>query len=441
MSTGGSILLRYDKATKEPEQLPEMDQFPYESDLTDILVKLPAMLEDGRILHGLILIARELVVPEGGKRHVDLLGVDSEGRLCLFEVKRSAALPPSVGQLLMYAAHLEKMSDQQLAIHLSEYSGAHGTTKIHDFTEWYHSQPFEKVISQARPTRLFLVGVKADAATIETVEFLGERGIDISLITLPCHRDTDKDDPDIFVGSSVIIEPPRRQISTGRRRAAKEKELEDNQMRNLEKNIRKRIEDWPDLEHYWESAKSMLEEKLTIPDYNGVQRARFKTKGDGRAKYGGEKWAWADYRLNYQIWGNSHSAVAIEADPFEKIFRVMFFGIYVDLCKAEFEDVAIRWHDRQYKFSTWDPHLHRIGHGDDRPVTFPRCLGKDEDKDLQGLPYCPEIKFEFRSKVQWDSERESMGNLASCVLRESEGLTLPLIPTTVVDLMNQLQQP
>ena len=108
----------------------------------------------------------------------------------------------------------------------------------------------------------------------------------------------------------------------------------------------------------------------------------------------------SDYRLNYQIWGNSHSAVAIEADPFEKIFRVMFFGIYVDLCKAEFEDVAIRWHDRQYKFSTWDPHLHRIGHGDDRPVTFPRCLGKDEDKDLQGLPYCPKIKFEFRSSAQ-----------------------------------------
>ena len=441
MSTGDSILLRYDRSTKKEEQLPEMDQFPYESDLTEILVRLPAMLEDGRILDGLILIAREFVVPEHGKHRVDLVGVDSEGRLCLFEVKRSAAPPTSVGQLLMYAAHLEKMSDQQLASHLSEYSGRDGTIKIPDFEDWYHSQPFEKVISQARPIRLFLVGVKADAATIETVEFLGERGIDISLITLPCHRDTDKDVADIFVSSSVIIEPPRRQITTGRRRAAKNKELEDNQMRNLEKNIRKRIEDWPDLEHYWESAKSMLEETLTIPDDNGVQRARFKTKGDGRAKYGGEKWAWADYRLNYQIWGKSHSAVAIEADPFENIFRVMFFGIYVDLCKDEFEEATNRWHNLKYEFSTWDPHLHRIGLGDDRPVKFPRCLDTDEDKDLKNLSYCPEIKFEFRSKDQWDSEKDSMASLASCILQKSEGLTLPLIPEKVVDLMTQLQQP
>ena len=86
---------------------------------------------------GLTLVGRQTPT-EGGP--LDLLGVDSDGKLAVFELKRGTLSRDAVAQIIDYASDLDSMELGALAEHISERSGEHGIAKIDDFEEWYNQE-------------------------------------------------------------------------------------------------------------------------------------------------------------------------------------------------------------------------------------------------------------------------------------------------------------
>ena len=144
--------------------------------LEDALVSSPDLL-----LEDLVLVGRQTQT-EGGP--LDLLGVDGNGRLVVFELKRGTLSRDAVAQVIDYASDLDRMDIDTLANHISERSGAHGIEKIEDFQDWYTSNQEFEGLESLKPLRMFLVGLGVDDRTERMVRFLAENsGMDISLLT------------------------------------------------------------------------------------------------------------------------------------------------------------------------------------------------------------------------------------------------------------------
>lgn len=161
------------------EDLKPAGQTETEKLLEDSLVNSPDML-----LEDLILVGRQTPT-EGGS--LDLLGVDGDGRLVVFELKRGTLTREAVAQVIDYASYLDNMDLEDLAEYISQRSGNHDIKKIEDFQVWY-SQNFEDFeegeLESLKPVRMFLVGLGVDDTTERMVKFLAENsGMDISLLT------------------------------------------------------------------------------------------------------------------------------------------------------------------------------------------------------------------------------------------------------------------
>ena len=146
--------------------------------LEDVLVENPGLL-----LEDLILVGRQTPT-EGGP--LDLLGVDGDGRLVVFELKRGTLNREAVAQIIDYASDLDGMELDALASYISEKSGSHGIDRIDDFPDWYGQQEFEdsESLESLKPLRMVLVGLGVDDRTERMTRFLAENsGMDISLLT------------------------------------------------------------------------------------------------------------------------------------------------------------------------------------------------------------------------------------------------------------------
>ena len=162
--------------TSEVVPLGSKGQMDTEWSLEDTLVKNPSLL-----MPGLTLVGRQTPT-EGGP--LDLLGVDGDGKLAVFELKRGTLSRDAVAQIIDYASYLDGIELGALAEHISERSGEHGIAKIEDFEEWYNQEFGEQGMEAMRPLRLFLVGLGADKRTERMVRFLADNsGLDISLLT------------------------------------------------------------------------------------------------------------------------------------------------------------------------------------------------------------------------------------------------------------------
>lgn len=158
------------------EPLASKGQTENEELLEDTLVKNPGML-----LPGLRLVGRQTPT-EGGP--LDLLGVDEDGRLVVFELKRGTLSRDAVAQIIDYASDLDSKSDVELAEHIAANSGVGGIEGIDDFEEWYGENSDAQSLDSLRPLRLFLIGLGADNRTERMVRFLAENSsMDISLLT------------------------------------------------------------------------------------------------------------------------------------------------------------------------------------------------------------------------------------------------------------------
>ena len=152
-------------------------QVDTEALLEETLVKNPQLL-----IPGLRLVGRQTPTAGGA---LDLLGVDEDGKLVVFELKRGTLSRDAVAQIIDYTSDLEAMDLEALASHISDKSGEQGIEEIDDFQEWY-GREFGG-LEGLRPLRMFLVGLGADDRTERMVAFLANNSdMDISLLTFHC---------------------------------------------------------------------------------------------------------------------------------------------------------------------------------------------------------------------------------------------------------------
>jgi hypothetical protein len=142
--------------------------------LEEIIVKSPNLL-----LSGLKLVGRQTETPGGP---LDLMGVDEDGRLIVFELKRGTLTRDAVAQIVDYASYLAELTLPELSNFVSQGSGRLGVEKIDNFSEWYQLQFGKNPASIGKP-KMMLVGLGVDDRARRMVEFLADSDIEISLIT------------------------------------------------------------------------------------------------------------------------------------------------------------------------------------------------------------------------------------------------------------------
>ena len=157
------------------DAVPSLAETQTEKHLEDLLVASPELL-----LPGLTLVGRQTPT-QGGP--LDLLGVDQDGRLVVFELKRGTLTREAVAQVLDYASYLHELEHEQLCRHIEDRSGLQGIPKIEDFDAW-HSEQYSGASERLedRP-RMILVGLGVDDRARRMTEFLADSSLDISLIT------------------------------------------------------------------------------------------------------------------------------------------------------------------------------------------------------------------------------------------------------------------
>ena len=205
-------------AVEGPTQVADItptDRLASESFFEEILVNNPEML-----MPGLTLVGRQTPT-EGGP--LDLLGVDSDGRLVVFELKRDRLSRDAVAQIIDYASCLEDMALDDLVNHISDKSGTHGIEEIDEFEKWYTENSDADSLDALRPLRMFLVGLGFDDKTKRMVSFLEAKGLDISLLTFYSFEQDGK----ILLARHLCVEDDNDDSQQSRRSQRSQEEFKD----------------------------------------------------------------------------------------------------------------------------------------------------------------------------------------------------------------------
>jgi hypothetical protein len=160
-------------ASAAPMSLAAVDQTSTELLLEVSIVRQPDLLGDG-----MKLVGRQVDTPGGP---LDLLGVDEDGSIVVYELKRGELTRDAVAQLLDYASYIAELGAADIGALVVKNSGRNGIEKISDFDAWYQQQ-FGKTFEVQRP-KIALVGLGVDDRARRMVEFLANAGIEVSLLT------------------------------------------------------------------------------------------------------------------------------------------------------------------------------------------------------------------------------------------------------------------
>lgn len=160
---------------RKAKPLSPITQMPTELEFEELLVANPEMLEPG-----LRLIGRQTPTQTGW---LDLLAVDTDGRLVVFELKRGMLAREVVTQVLDYASALDGMSTAKLAEHVAQQSDESGIEKIDDFEQWYADNFGRDDLSRLLPPRMVLVGLGVDPTAERMARFISAGPVDISIAT------------------------------------------------------------------------------------------------------------------------------------------------------------------------------------------------------------------------------------------------------------------
>jgi DNA-directed RNA polymerase subunit N (RpoN/RPB10) len=154
--------------------LRSVNQTKTEDQLEEIIVKHPELLYEG-----LNIVGRQTSTGGGP---LDLLGVDEDGNLIVFELKRGTLTRDAVSQVIDYASYLAELDPKDLANHITERSGNLGVEKIENFAIWYEEQ-YQKTIYDIQKPAMVLIGLGVDECTRRMVSYLANNEINISLLT------------------------------------------------------------------------------------------------------------------------------------------------------------------------------------------------------------------------------------------------------------------
>ena len=148
---------------------------PSEKDFEKTLAKKPDML-----MPDLTLVGQQMTA--SGSSKLDLLGVDGEGRLVVFELKKELLRREAVAQVIDYASFLESMSDSELfeLIENQDWSSL-DIEQIEKFGDWYDANYPKRDL--LRPVRMTVVGLGADDGASRMVEFLARHDLPLSIMT------------------------------------------------------------------------------------------------------------------------------------------------------------------------------------------------------------------------------------------------------------------
>ena len=114
------------------EKIQNVRETETEDQLEEVITRCPELL-----LEDLKLIGRQTETPGGP---LDILGVDSDGRLVVFELKRGTLTREAVSQIVDYSSYLSTLDPDELSEHISSRSGNLGIDKIENFLAWYQEQ-------------------------------------------------------------------------------------------------------------------------------------------------------------------------------------------------------------------------------------------------------------------------------------------------------------
>lgn len=159
----------------EAEPLLPVQQMPSELALEELLVRNPEMLEPG-----LKLVGRQTPTQTGW---LDILAVDGDGRLVVYELKRGTLAREAVTQVLDYASDLDAMNINDLTEHIAERSGNNGIQGIDDFEQWYADNFGGDDLSLLLPPRMVLIGLGVDPVAERMARFISGGPVDVSVVT------------------------------------------------------------------------------------------------------------------------------------------------------------------------------------------------------------------------------------------------------------------
>ena len=207
------------------ERLPPVGEMPTELELEDLLVRNPEMLEAD-----LQLVGRQTPTETGW---LDLLAVDRDGRLVVYELKRGTLVREAVTQVLDYASYLDSMSIADLAEHIAERSGNDGIQGIEDFEQWYSDNFGWDDLSRLLPPRMVLIGLGVDPALERMARFISRGPVDVSVVTFHGFMRGE----DRLLARRMEVEPRLKLSKRGKTGGEKRRDLQERLTRNCHEAV------------------------------------------------------------------------------------------------------------------------------------------------------------------------------------------------------------
>lgn len=254
----------------EAERLWPFQQMSTELALEDLLVKNPEMLGSE-----LKLVGRQTPTQTGW---LDLLAIDQDGRLVVYELKRGTLTREAVTQCLDYASSLDAMNENDLAKHIADRSGNDGIQEIDEFQQWYAENFGGDGLSSLLPPRMVLVGMGVDPAAERMARFVSGGPVDLSVVTFHGYIHG----KDRLLARRLEVEPGPKELvprSRSQKRKALRKYLGDSGHANLFDRIHGDIRELLPKRGVWEQlGRTGIGFRITEPDdpstwkgYFGVQ--------------------------------------------------------------------------------------------------------------------------------------------------------------------------
>ena len=331
------------ETTKDTHRLEETNRAGTETLLEDVFVRNPSLL-----MPGLELVGRQLPTSKG---YLDLLGVDSEGRLVVFELKRGTLTRDAVAQAVDYASWLDSLDEAKLSNSIAENSGRDGIDEIENFEAWYDDHDNWDSLESLRPVRIVLVGLGTDETARRMVDWLTAKEAEIDLLTFLGYR----------FGDRMLL---ARQLKSSDE-ARKHEKQEQNARRAVTRENRRNAIDGKVHEYgmhdWWPDAVAMLE-RNSKPSYRAklgitFYKHRRRTLSTGVRALGSHKIEIAERGFARVIF--LPAAVDLCLDEFEGLKQEIQFDLEPPGRAPTTEQVSKRWSCRLDK-DRWQEHKDRI---------------------------------------------------------------------------------